>query len=248
MGPDGDLYVLDAQASEIRRFDPTGQWVRSYGRRGEGPGEFGSPSSIAVRSDGAVFARDSRNARLQGFTPDPVQWPVVEPGFFTTTPLWFDERERAFVVTRNPEAEFGSPNSSEVRVVDSSGDVVRATPPPFSEFEIPVARAEVNDGIRRGSASATVPFGPQAVWTVYPTGAWVGGISREYRIDIWGPERDGVLRFGRRYAPVEVDPDERQFFMDRIRTMLRNTDPNWDWDGLEVPRTKSPAMSSMWRT
>lgn len=240
IGPDGDVYVLDSQAMEIRRFNPDGEWVGSYGREGQGPGEFSSPSSIAVRSDGAVFARDNRNARLQGFTPDPVQWPVVEPGFFTSAPLWIDDRGRAHVVTRNPEAEFGSPNSQEVRVVNRDGEVVRTSSPPFSSLEIPVAKAEFNDGTSRRSASAPVPFSPQALWAVHPTGAWVGGISSDYLIEMWGPERSGVLRFGRRASVLPVAPEERAFFMNRIQTSLRNTDPNWDWSGLEVPRTKRP--------
>ena len=36
----GTIYVADVQAAEIRAFDSRGRFVRSFGRRGEGPGEF----------------------------------------------------------------------------------------------------------------------------------------------------------------------------------------------------------------
>ena len=36
----GTIYVADVQAAEIRAFDSQGRFVRSFGRRGEGPGEF----------------------------------------------------------------------------------------------------------------------------------------------------------------------------------------------------------------
>ena len=37
---DGNVYLLDAQLSEIQVFDPQGMHVRTIGREGEGPGEF----------------------------------------------------------------------------------------------------------------------------------------------------------------------------------------------------------------
>ena len=57
----GTLYVLDSQAGEIRAFTSDGTFLRTYGRRGEGPGELMSPNAIAVLSDKRVLARDPRN-------------------------------------------------------------------------------------------------------------------------------------------------------------------------------------------
>ncbi|MEZ4398229.1 MAG: 6-bladed beta-propeller [Candidatus Krumholzibacteriia bacterium] len=37
---DGNSYLLDMQLNEIRVFSPTGEYLRSLGRNGEGPGEF----------------------------------------------------------------------------------------------------------------------------------------------------------------------------------------------------------------
>jgi len=36
----GNSYLLDTQLNEIRVFSPTGEFLRSLGRNGEGPGEF----------------------------------------------------------------------------------------------------------------------------------------------------------------------------------------------------------------
>lgn len=52
-GPDGNLYVLDTGDAAIKVFSPAGEFLRSLGGPGEGPGEF-------QRIDGATF----------GFTPD----------------------------------------------------------------------------------------------------------------------------------------------------------------------------------
>lgn len=240
VGSDGHLFVLDAQALEIRRFDPAGTWVRSYGRAGEGPGEFGFPNAITVRPDGGVFARDSRLARVQGFTPEPVQWPVVDPGYGTTAPLWSDDRLRLHVITRDPDAGTGRGLRVIVRVVDADGAVVRESSTPFEDVELATATAEWRSESGSGRASSPVPFTPQVHWAIDRSGSWVGGVSDTYRIQVWGPERQGVLRFGRTAEPVAVAADERVFHMDRVQRSLRNTDPDWDWNGIDVPRVKPP--------
>lgn len=40
VGDDGSIFVIDAFAGSVLRFDQSGRHVRTYGRRGEGPGEF----------------------------------------------------------------------------------------------------------------------------------------------------------------------------------------------------------------
>ncbi len=55
---EGKLYVFDNQADRIHVVDPDGQYVRTLGRSGEGPGEFSSPDGLAVMRDGRVVIAD----------------------------------------------------------------------------------------------------------------------------------------------------------------------------------------------
>ena len=48
----GNLYVLDYGASQVVVIDPQGSLVRTVGREGEGPGEFGLAIQLAVWPDG----------------------------------------------------------------------------------------------------------------------------------------------------------------------------------------------------
>ena len=59
----GMVYVADNLAHEIRVFDERGQHVRTLGRQGAGPGEFGDLYSLAWLG-GNVAAMDPRNARI----------------------------------------------------------------------------------------------------------------------------------------------------------------------------------------
>src|SRR5690606_37417904 len=47
LGPDGTLYVLDAQASEVRAFGSDGVHLRTIGRKGRGQGEFNRAVGMA---------------------------------------------------------------------------------------------------------------------------------------------------------------------------------------------------------
>jgi outer membrane protein assembly factor BamB len=60
---DGLIYVADSKAAEIRVFDERGTHVRTMGRRGEGPSEFGSLYSIAWIGD-TIAVLDPVNGRI----------------------------------------------------------------------------------------------------------------------------------------------------------------------------------------
>lgn len=51
LGPNGQIFVLEFAADRVTVFDGEGEFVRSFGRRGEGPGEFSWP--MAMTWDGA---------------------------------------------------------------------------------------------------------------------------------------------------------------------------------------------------
>lgn len=67
---DHRLVVSDASAQELRVFDRDGQYQRTIGRLGEGPGEFEGAPSIAGIAGDTVFAYDARSGRVTSFLLD----------------------------------------------------------------------------------------------------------------------------------------------------------------------------------
>lgn len=51
---DGRVYVVDAQARQINVFSADGDFLRTLGRQGEGPGEFREPRGLVLMPDGAI--------------------------------------------------------------------------------------------------------------------------------------------------------------------------------------------------
>ncbi len=63
----GRYHVLDPTQGRIAVFDPEGRYLHTYGRKGDGPGEFRSPALQYVRK-GVVSIWDYTNARTTRFT------------------------------------------------------------------------------------------------------------------------------------------------------------------------------------
>lgn len=50
----GNIYLLDAQLSEVKVFAPDGTLLQILGRQGDGPGEFRGPTDMALLPDGTL--------------------------------------------------------------------------------------------------------------------------------------------------------------------------------------------------
>ena len=67
----GELYIADGYGNaRVHRFSPDGRLISSWGKPGDGPGEFHVPHGIAVDPRGTVYVADRENSRIQRFTRD----------------------------------------------------------------------------------------------------------------------------------------------------------------------------------
>jgi DNA-binding beta-propeller fold protein YncE len=64
----GDFFVSDGYGnSRVVKFSKDGKYLTAWGHRGNGPGEFRLPHSIAVDSKDQVYVSDRENNRIQIF-------------------------------------------------------------------------------------------------------------------------------------------------------------------------------------
>ena len=72
--PNGDIFVADGHGgntnARIVKFDKNGKFIKTWGKKGTGPGEFDTPHSLAMDSKGRLFVADRNNNRLQIFDQD----------------------------------------------------------------------------------------------------------------------------------------------------------------------------------
>ena len=99
VAPNGDVYVGDGYGSYyVNQYSSTGQYIRTFGGRGNGPGQLVEPHGIWVDQRGAspvLVVADRRNNRLQRFTMDGK--PIDTIGGFRL-PCHFDEWNGTVVI------------------------------------------------------------------------------------------------------------------------------------------------------
>jgi len=62
---DGNIYVLDRGNHRLQVFDKDGKYLRSIGKRGQGPGEFSQPSCLQIDEEtGNIFVADFRSMTI----------------------------------------------------------------------------------------------------------------------------------------------------------------------------------------
>ena len=74
VSPKGEVFVADGHGgnsnARIVKFSKDGKYIKTWGKKGSGPGEFDTPHSLAMDSSGRLFVADRGNSRIQLFDQD----------------------------------------------------------------------------------------------------------------------------------------------------------------------------------
>jgi len=109
--PNGDIYVAeghtDAETANARilKFDKTGKFLRSFGSRGSGEGQFIQPHALAFDSRGRLFVGDRSNNRIVIYDQDFTQL-AVWTQFSRPSGIYIDKDDVIYVA----DSESGSVN------------------------------------------------------------------------------------------------------------------------------------------
>jgi hypothetical protein len=223
----GRIYVLDGQAQAIRVFDARGQFVRTIGRKGAGPGEFKDAIGMDWDEHQALWVADQGNARyslfdtagtfLRGY-PRPLRILTFE---------WAGGVTRAGVVYDFAGVGLGKTQRDAAFQYDPTGVYADTTLlPEFSQpaFDIRAAGAR---------AVIAVPFTPRYRRHLDPRGyIWVA--TQQYRILQLGLGGDTVRIVEKESDPVPVQDAER----DSAVAFVENVISGYKADASVIPHTK----------
>jgi len=110
VAPGGTIFVADGHGGDsnarIVKISPDGKIVKTWGKKGSGPGEFNEPHGIALDSAGRVFVADRVNSRIQIFDPDGkflAEWKQ----FGRPSAVFIDENDVLYVADSQTEDKEG---------------------------------------------------------------------------------------------------------------------------------------------
>jgi len=183
----GNLYVLDTGNHRIQKFGPGGKFLASFGRQGQGPGEFYYPAWLAIDAQGFLYISDPNNQRVQVLTPDGKDHKTIKgieqgagpvflgkPGELVTgAPRW--------LLNMNPEEKKPAALPKLVKVLDFEGKAVR-------EFGAPV---DFKNELVNGAANEVIPTvdGAGQVYLVFPVQNRIEKYAADGRL-LWRADRE----------------------------------------------------------
>jgi sugar lactone lactonase YvrE len=74
VAPNGDIFIGDGHGgnsnARMLKFSKDGKLIKTWGKKGTGPGDFETPHTLAMDSRGRLFVGDRGNNRIQIFDQD----------------------------------------------------------------------------------------------------------------------------------------------------------------------------------
>jgi len=195
---DGNFYMLDSQLNEVQVYSAAGEYSRTIGREGEGPGEFRAAFNLLLLPNGNIGVLQAFPSKIIGLTPDgnpadDFQLPTREDdvGFKVLFMARNAGEELAVVYGFNQPSESGFTQRSVLSLFGAAGDNERVL---FSQDSTMNAADPVIAEIEWDSFRNR--------WTSGPDGKVYSAVDLgEYKINVWSS--DGKLShvINREYPP-----------------------------------------------
>jgi hypothetical protein len=208
---DGNFYLLDAQLNEIKVYDEDGEYLRTIGREGEGPGEFRGAFNMFMLPGGDIGVLQVFPGKIVKLTPDgepagEFELPETEGGGFRVLFAGAHAGDNlALVYGMNQPSESGFTQKSVLSLVGSdqterelhsTSSAMKAASPKIAEKEWDVFRNGRWAAAADGRAFAAPDYG-------------------EYKINMWSS--DGKLeRVIHREYPDHKRSDEEKTEIEEI--------------------------------
>ena len=232
LGPDDAVFVADGMNSEVRVFGIDGVHRRTFGRDGEGPGEFARLYSVVWLGD-RLLALDSQQGRISEYSADGE---------------YLGQRRIQGGLSGGP----GGVRFYRVGADDAYHYTISARPVDGRWWEyIGVdSRGETGDTLLQlaGPGATTIhcehggmisffeiPFGTKLVQRPGPGGVMYSAVTGTYRIAVTG-ENDDTIRVVERSLPAESISDEEWSEGNGDYQALRDSLPFVVCDPLRPPR------------
>ncbi len=192
---EGNFYLLDAQLSEIQVYSPDGEYLRTIGRAGEGPGEFRGAFNLLLLPSGNIGVLQAFPSKIVGLTPE------GEPADAFTLPETEDAGFKVLFMARNAGDDlaviygFNQPSesgfvqnavlslfdakASNERRLHSQASALDAANPVIAEIDWDSFRNRWSSG-PDGRVYSAVEFGKYSINVWNPDGKVAHVIQREY--------------------------------------------------------------------
>ena len=112
---EGNIYVLDSRECRIQIYDKAGKYLKTIGRKGEGPGEFQRSGRMALSTKGKLYVNEYKKIII--FSKDGTFEKNINTDFHLSS--YLVTKEEKFLGWSRIRTEKGT--SLDIILIDSSG-------------------------------------------------------------------------------------------------------------------------------
>lgn len=192
----GTMYVLDEQASDVKVFDASGKYLRTIGRKGQGPGELEFPMTLSLNR-----AAGELDVQLQ------TRGIVV----FKTDGTYLRQQSlKGLIAGRGRVDSRGQVYVLEIVMDDNGSSYVTKKLGPDGSLLATISETPAPAGKGGSGARVLRAFLPVPYFLIDREDRFVYGYPETYEIQLYGPANTQAARKIRReHDPVAVTAEER---------------------------------------
>lgn len=190
------IYVLDSKEAHIKVFDKNGRYIKTIGRKGQGPGEMNSPSSIQITAQKKIAVNDSSARKIHFFTLEGKFLHAVSQrnmGFFTDPII--DKQG-------NIIASYFIMDNEVTYVLKKFDSQLKELFPLFSK--VILKYPDFN------------PFFPKSYWGIIKGDNIIWGFADKYELFIIDNAGKTVKKITREYDPIKITDEEREISTEQL--------------------------------
>jgi len=219
--PQGNIYFCDYKANNIKKFNQGVKFLKTIGRKGQGPGDFNMPFLLAVTAD-RLFVWDMGNRRLCSLTLDgdfiksmPIQFSQGMPIKMEALP----DGNILIGMEKTYRGEGNKPQDYLIEIYTSELD---------HKGTLYTQQVLLNKFVRfeGGTTIIIQPFAPRICWDVAADGKIIIGFSKNYEIEVYSSDRGKLFSFKHAYKPVKVTEKDKQEFFEGLMYSVDGVQPS----------------------
>ena len=195
----GNIYVLDSKPPLIKIFSASGEFIREFGKEGQGPGEWQGPHSFEVLSIGNIVVCDYSNRRLSFFSNEGVWIKDISVADHSSSILRISVDSAGKLYALSSQVSRESNNQLIGKLLIEKFDL------DFNYIKHIVAVE--NEILPR---NVITPHGPRFYEIVTPNDYVVWAVSSKYELHIHNPEGQETRRIIKDYAPIKFTEHEKK--------------------------------------
>lgn len=194
---EGNIFALDSKEDKIKVFDKYGKHLRTFGKKGPGPGEWQAPSRMHLTPDGKLAILDSRNNRIAFYSLRGECLSEISTARWQFLQLRIDSRSHIYA----DNLAFSNKGVSQKLLKFDSGLNLLAT---VAENQSDTKLPRIN--IMTDRFVYDLIQGDQLAWA-YTT---------RYEIQILNPEGKTIKKIVKDYDPIDItERDKREIIKER---------------------------------